>query len=265
MSKQYKLLKELPRASIGDIYYYIVGDKYRNKNNPLAWDIHFADIQNNPEWFEEVKPMEWEVVAYNYGGSVYEKNVGHFFNRKNKSALSEYQLKDRNSKIHSVKRLSNGEVFTVGDEVATNNGRARHKILRFKIIDGDMCVELEGFKCQYEFLSKISKPPPRKERIEVGVTVSGIVGQIAVVIKNNYTEFPSSKLPAIKSAIEEILNGKPGNIYASNGEHEYYLDNKGERLFTWQQLEEVERLAFESARGLVYGSFSDYKNRKQQQ
>lgn len=57
------------------------------------------------------------------------------------------------------------EIFTVGEEVITNNGRGKHKILGFKIIDGDMCVDLEGFACQYEFLSKIKKSPtqPKEE------------------------------------------------------------------------------------------------------
>lgn len=67
--------------------------------------------------------------------------------------------------INSVRRLSDGEVFSVGEEVSTNRNRGKHKIDAFSIIDGDMCVVMSTFPTGNEFLYVISKlPPPLTEQ-----------------------------------------------------------------------------------------------------
>ena len=114
----------------------------------------------------ELKGKEWEILSYktDYLGN---SNVEFFLVGNNswsplfpvRSIYRLEEFKDHpHTCIHSVRRLSDNEVFAVGGDVITNNGRGRHKILAFKIIDGDMCADLEGFAAQYEFLSKIQKP-----------------------------------------------------------------------------------------------------------
>jgi hypothetical protein len=71
----------------------------------------------------------WEVLSYNNyeylgavrGGGIREKKedgLFYFTTGINKTPCSEYELLNSHWEIHSVKRLSDGEVFTVGD----NNG-----------------------------------------------------------------------------------------------------------------------------------------------
>lgn len=62
--------------------------------------------------------------------------------------------------VHSVRRLSDSEVFTISDTVETNNGRGRHIIDCFKIIDGRMCVQMESFPTEYQFIELVQKPKP---------------------------------------------------------------------------------------------------------
>ncbi len=111
----------------------------------------------------EPKGKEWEINCIQLGG----RNRWLQKDGKYSSELFaphvelDFLLSQPNRIIHSVRRLSDNEVFAVGEYVVTNNGRGRHKILAFTIIDGDMCADLEEFATQYEFLSKIQKPAAR--------------------------------------------------------------------------------------------------------
>jgi hypothetical protein len=67
-------------------------------------------VENNPEWFKEQPPVEWEILSFEYGDGVVKIQGNH------KKACIDFHL-NRKDKIYSVKRLSDGEVFTVGDMV----------------------------------------------------------------------------------------------------------------------------------------------------
>jgi len=126
--------------------------------------------------------------------------------------------------IHSVKRLSDGEVFSVGDEVETNNGRGRHKINGFKIIDGEMCVDLDTFTTRYEFISRIKKlpTPSQPQNKTLGESLGWAQNnkeRITVTYfdrahydKTAYEFFCSKEIDlgkhkyAIKQAIKQVLN-----------------------------------------------------------
>lgn len=84
-------------------------------------------IENSNDW-EEVKNKEWEILSFKYGnGCPYFYNL--LLNGKYSSSgikQDQYTLvkmledvKDCSCVIHSVKRLSDGEVFTIGDKINT--------------------------------------------------------------------------------------------------------------------------------------------------
>tara|TARA_R110000868_G_scaffold1452_5_gene11425 strand:- start:7167 stop:8054 length:888 start_codon:yes stop_codon:yes gene_type:complete len=96
--KSYKLIKEYPGSSSLGTIFHIGG---------------FAgDVSKYPEFFEEVVENDYEIVSYwspRIGDTKYLYYEGH----EDWDNISKSQCHS----IHSVKRLSDGEVFTVGDRV----------------------------------------------------------------------------------------------------------------------------------------------------
>lgn len=89
----------------------------------------------------------WEIEAYNYAGNIYEKNGGYFYNQKWIDAMTESQMTGLGCKIHSVKRLSDGEVFSVKDDVSAREGEYCHwdrwyKIISMSVKNGTLGIEL---------------------------------------------------------------------------------------------------------------------------
>ena len=80
------------------------------------WNVNVNDIKNNPEYWEEVAEKDYEILSFI--SSVPFKN-GHIVHHKqnNFDRRIETYLKDPEWRIYSVKRLSDYEVFTVGDFV----------------------------------------------------------------------------------------------------------------------------------------------------
>ncbi len=253
MSKQYKLLKDF-RTPINEIDAGAVSEKvggyYFFKFKGAAGESHLlgngflvSDPESNPEWFEEVKPKEWEIVD----GMMSADPQGF-------------------ARIKSVKRLSDGEVFTVGDYSCYGY------IKGFEIRDDKMRVLYPAIG-DWQFLSAVSKqiPQPNKKRIEVH-GINQLKGDERTYRFYTSAGIPKEKLPAIKSAIEEILNDGDDCL---DGRLWYTM---GIERYTKNELIEAERLAFEAARlglglrhsdirnyfyGKYYKTFSDYKNRKQ--
>ncbi len=157
MIPEYKLITTVPTLQYG----YMSVDKW------IAMFPHLSqDDFNNPRLFTsnlesmvepKKKEQEWEIVAVRDEG-------GRLWYTDMKQKMNE--------KIDTVKRLSDGQTFSVGDKVTTNNKRGCHVIYDFKIIDGNMCVGMKTFPTGYEFLSKISKQqPPQEEQKDNNVFV----------------------------------------------------------------------------------------------
>lgn len=105
------------------LFYKDVQDYLTHKNStdlPSKQSLHQSTAAEKSSEKKEVgegEKRDWEVVEYDYAGSIYRKNVGHFFSEKYTSSMVESQLQELNCKIHSVRRLADSQVFTVGDEV----------------------------------------------------------------------------------------------------------------------------------------------------
>lgn len=104
--------------------------KVYNENYYIAPDtacIPKRFIENSCDW-EEVKEKSFEIISFSYeqfwgkGNYAILNNEGNYAILKGKSWSLKDLLKDRvcvesgQVKIHSVKRFSDGEIFTVGDK-----------------------------------------------------------------------------------------------------------------------------------------------------
>jgi len=81
------------------------------------------------EFLQSKQPKrDWQIESFKTGV------VGKYYEKKDFGDYWEQQLPDMLSKypIHSVRRLSDGEIFVVGDEVYDNGGR--YPIQTFRII-----------------------------------------------------------------------------------------------------------------------------------
>lgn len=158
---------------------------------------------------------DWEIVAFL---SAHEDGV-HFsyicykdiwLNQKDWQA---FFLKNE-YKIHSVKRLSDGEVFSIGDRFSDNTAGhySEHTITEFKV-DGKRLEVLYGDGiCFYTLvgLKKLPSPQeskPEKERIEVAITKAANCSPNTLwILPFGSYDIGVEKYSAIKQAIEQVLN-----------------------------------------------------------
>jgi hypothetical protein len=126
---------------------------------------------DNPDWYggwngyerqlalfkEEKTKKDWEIVAF-YDGC---KN-GHTDSRCVRSyhaELNEQLVLNNGYTIKSVKRISDGEVFSVGDEVESNVWGTQ-TIIDFNIVDGDIVVGFKSCRNPLSKIRKVVKPKP---------------------------------------------------------------------------------------------------------
>lgn len=177
---------------------------------PSQFDIYTSKENNDflkksieEKLKEEQLSKDWEIVslADTYGGGY----VVYPF-------TSEPKDKDR-FKIHSVRRLSDGEAFSVGETVEASHWGAQ-KIVKFISDTGKIIV---GFETCRNPLSGIKKLPstkpaeqPSKERIEVRLFTYPIQHRKGDAVYEFETtkNIPEEKFPLIKEAIENIINHK---------------------------------------------------------
>jgi hypothetical protein len=124
--KRYELLKDLIIGGldneilvpIGTEFYpldgYYMCDMIANKK-PVVGKIF---VHNNPQLFKEIVQRDWEVVSFELDGMMSTlRGDGKYHNEEGASSY-EYALE--NQRIYSVQRLSDNEVFSVGDEIVWN-------------------------------------------------------------------------------------------------------------------------------------------------
>lgn len=167
--KKYKLIKQFPDGpELGQVAEYQEGDNnYFIKGNgfgTLRYRYTVRSIEENPEFWEEVKEKDWEIIEL--------RRVDGSDHTKEKDKIRQYltTLKLGNQIywfIHSIKRLSDGEVFTVGDKLKfTTVGRSEFRtIKRFdfsKVNKAELLVFFEedgsykdGFR--FEILSNLTR------------------------------------------------------------------------------------------------------------
>ena len=111
--KEYKLIKTYPGSpELGTVvkkdgwYYHTIVEGI-----PFIFLAKY--VENNPEFWEEVIEKDYEVLSYIDTAYMIIYEVGGY---GDKVKFSE-NLISKHFKIHSIKRLSDGEVFSIGDRI----------------------------------------------------------------------------------------------------------------------------------------------------
>lgn len=151
--KQYKLIKWYPGCGDhkeGDIiikcnsgHPLYLGKK---ATGTLNYTFTSKDVENNPEYWQEVVEKDYEILLM-------KNSHGNFYSLYENEKLGKYEIE--NHTIHSVKRLSDGKVFTIGDEVTNNSYKG--KITSFKIHENTLKVYYDGFDLLKQ-ISKVKQP-----------------------------------------------------------------------------------------------------------
>jgi len=139
---KYKLIKLLPFENSPRIG-YTSEPHLSQKDRAYYWNGGWFNPENHPEFWELVVEKDYEILSFtNSEKAIYTKGaVGRFDARYQMYRPTEEDcLKEPGFKIHSVKRLSDGEIFTSGDRIA-NMCNSEQNITELYINkDGKMCV-----------------------------------------------------------------------------------------------------------------------------
>lgn len=106
---QYKLIKVYPEHTLGEIH---CADKSTKWYGTIFYDAY-------PEFWKRVEEVDYEILSFYSGHSddkmayIFKKTRNGLYSKGSGDCDLYHALKYWN--IHSVKRLSDGEVFTIGD------------------------------------------------------------------------------------------------------------------------------------------------------
>ena len=196
------------------------------------WYINNDIIENNPEFWEKVVEKDYEVLSYikkDNSAITTKRENGFFLNSMFKDShgvYSDYQLLNTWN-IYSVKRLSDGEIFTIGDQVSYVDPSSYKYFIIFDIyITSDDRILLRSKGCQIcEYLEKVKliAKPLFKTEDDVNIFEHSVyhsvylptfeyVGRHIAEIPNNgkYTNRDTCKTFSTKEKAEEyVLMHKP--------------------------------------------------------
>lgn len=211
--KKYKLIKEYPGSpELGCIIQNLEGTNMYFYNR-----IQVIYPDKYPQFWEEVIEKDYEILSLNIHDTRISDMRGHG-NEYIKALLN-----DRLTKIHSVKRLSDGEIFTIGDKVV--NSKAINKGNGVEIFDIILNIDnilLFGLK-QTEirqpitYLEKVKQPLFKTEdgvNIYLGDTfwfVKDLTSWTieSVIAKNTFIAGAWKRFSTKEAAEEYILMNKP--------------------------------------------------------
>lgn len=164
-NKRYELINSFLKFEIGDIFmpenddnnYYNVNLHFRHER------VHIETILANPDYFKEVVDKEWEIVSFKtkYMGHnevVFSRGADGIFrtglNGRTYQYTEEEILKESAAQIFCVKRLSDGETFSIGDRVKRTTSSDSFIIRKFNIERNDKMI-VNG----HTFIENLKKLP----------------------------------------------------------------------------------------------------------
>jgi hypothetical protein len=108
----YKLIKKLPFENSPKIG-YISKPHSTQKDNTHYWNHSWFNPENYPEFWEKVIEKDYEILTYLH------KITDQIVPSTN-FAIDIFENEYSIYKIHSIKRLSDNQVFTIGDNIKNN-------------------------------------------------------------------------------------------------------------------------------------------------
>jgi hypothetical protein len=305
--KTYILQKDLPNVNAGAVLKLSKRDTCYQCPDKFGDNATFSRklIENNPEWFKKEEPKEWEVVSFR---GTKPSNNGLFTLREDglyyyewwqglvagmaPESLMPNTTVNNCTEIHSVKRLSDGKVFTIGGD--TNFG----EIAGFKIHNNELWATIKG-KESPAFFNDLHHKQPQQKPIEVEIKDAYVGGTYRHTNDKGHfypyyieiyanDKIPTEKYEPIKKAIEGVLNGVEQealmgeygggrvDIYGRQIFEQDKITINSKKYYSSDQLLEAEKKAFEAAREIMsdssrvqfipyatgnkYKTFSDYKS-----
>lgn len=171
--KKYKLIKEYPgspelgtiaeKNSIDGIAYTYAGKTIYEASSESG--LFQKIISTQPEFWQEIVEKNYEILSYIQiiSNRVYKKDKNGIFISDNMWSLSAPLESHSNIKIHSVKRLLDGEIFTIGDIVTERmSDKTNVTIKRFNIHLDKLIIEVSkkslNTTVDLMFLNKVKQP-----------------------------------------------------------------------------------------------------------
>jgi hypothetical protein len=121
--KTYKLIKTYPGSPATG---FILDKSWEIKVGTLIYATHYVNNSafnpvNYPEYWKEIVKKDYEILSFynKEGNSYYTVKSENYFSEPASTRTLDYCL--LYYKIHSVKRLSDDEIFTIGDRIIVND------------------------------------------------------------------------------------------------------------------------------------------------
>ena len=148
---KYKLIQTYPGSPELDAEVEVHGYKHYIHEGRFFTE---GEIESNPDYWEEVIPKDYEILSFitireDTSGepSFLNSNGRHEWNTGTYNGFTTQEmLASKRYGIHSVKRLSDGEVFTIGDTIKSHNFDTI-KIIESIVIDSDY---VNGIRFNYK-------------------------------------------------------------------------------------------------------------------
>lgn len=165
-------MKKYKHIKTGDIVSKIDNDIIRFYTSNKFGIIHAEIVENSNDWLEITKP-EYTILSYKCKNKILyytitEDNHRWFSSNKNDMYQTNEMEIEVNSHlgftIHSVKRLSDGEIFTVGDKYNWKSNKNRTNIIRQillednKILIHDSEYISEEYDADLDQIEKVKQP-----------------------------------------------------------------------------------------------------------
>jgi len=163
--KKYKLIKEYPGSpELGTILEDPRIESTTIGNNEAVHELDKGKLFK--EFWQEVVEKDYEILSVKVkpASLLYTKDENGYFSRFDTINSNKYLLEELIYSIHSVKRKSDGEVFTVGDKIRHNNNVTYPEgiITKLHIVLNVIFVETndrkKGFDTNICLVHKIENP-----------------------------------------------------------------------------------------------------------
>lgn len=160
--KKYKLIKEYPGSPKEN---FILDDSWKIKHGTCNHTTHFVNNlafnpKDYPSYWEEVIEKDYKILQIALFRSIkYEITDISEYNYSD--GYFEALLSCNGNKIHSIKRLSDGEIFTIGDNMGHNDILLEITLEDNKIkiwsCDNSYSCPIKGANYGFNFLENIKK------------------------------------------------------------------------------------------------------------
>lgn len=235
--KKYKLIKEYPGSpKIGTEATFRKDYNDYPCSDPFHQPLTRKSIEEFPEFWEEVKELEYEVLSYKYENRIFqlstrkecrdqEDQKGIYYRCKDTSFINtaSMHILNPNPIIHSIKRLSDGEVFTIGDKVQHKAGTDTGIINKITLEYGILLISYIGkYKNSegWQFTNAIRVVNHLKQPLFT--TKDGV--EIYKGDKFYFVTIVDNKKPYRTSGIWEVCKPTIGFVYEP--EYEKYFSTK---------------------------------------